>query len=78
MLEERERAASGCGDDLPTIGIDDCQRPVLRHGLGKNRAETLLIGGDEGGALGVAIRVGCSFDQSLVGDLACCGELASL
>ena len=70
MLEERERAPTRGGDDFAAVGIDDCERPMLCHGLGEDRAEALLVGGDEGGSLGIAIRVGRSFDQSLVGDLA--------
>jgi hypothetical protein len=51
---------------------------IARHCLGKDRAEVLLVGGDESSSLGVAIRFSCGFDQSLIGDRARCGELAAL
>jgi hypothetical protein len=41
VLEEGERTAPGCGDDLAAVGIDDCQRPVLRNGFGESRAKAL-------------------------------------
>ncbi len=78
MLEESECAASGGGDDLAAIGVDDCDRPMLCHSLGEYRAEALLIGSDEGGSLRVAIWVEHSLDQSLVGDFTGSGEFAAL
>jgi len=62
LLEEGERSTSRSGDDLPTVGIDDCERSVLGYGFGEGSAEALLIGSDEGGSLGVAIGVEHSFD----------------
>jgi hypothetical protein len=53
MHEEGEHATARRGDDLAAIGIDDCERPVLGDGFGEDRSETLLVGGDEGGALGM-------------------------
>ncbi len=78
MLEKGERTTTRRGDDLPAIGIDDRERPVLGNGFSKDRTEALLIGGDEGGSLGISIRIEYGVDQSLVGDLARCGEFAAL
>jgi hypothetical protein len=44
VLEEGERAAPGCSNDLPAIGIDDRERPVFGNGLREDRAEALLLG----------------------------------
>lgn len=78
MLEEGQGAASRRGNYLPTVGIDDRERPMLRYCLSEDRPESLLIGCDEGSSLRIAIRVSRGFDQPLVGDLAGCGELAVL
>ena len=78
MLEEGESATPGCGDDLAAIGVDDCEWPMVSYGFSEDRVETLLIGGNEGSSLGIAIRIEYSFNQPLVGDFACSGELAAL
>jgi len=41
-------------------------------------AEALLVGGDEGDSLGIAIRIELGFDQSLVCDFSGSGEFAAL
>ena len=78
VLEDGQSTASGRGNYLPTIGIDDREWPMLRYCLGKDRSEALLIGCDESGALRIAIRISRSFNQPLIGDLTGCGELAVL
>lgn len=45
MLEEGENAAARRGDNLAAIGVDDCERPVVSQGSGKDRIEALLVGG---------------------------------
>ena len=54
------------------------RRPVVGDRFGEGGAEPLLIDGEEGDSAGVAIRVEHGFGQPLIGDLAGCGELASL
>jgi hypothetical protein len=51
---------------------------MLRHCFGEDRAEALLVGGDEGGSFGIAIRIEHGFDQSLVCDFSGLGEFARL
>ena len=57
VLEKGEGTTTRRGDDLPAIGIDDRERPVLGNGFSEDRTEALLIGGDEGGSLGISIRI---------------------
>jgi|GEM_PF-2399054 len=78
MREEGERATARSGDDLTSIWIDDRERPTIFHGFGKDRIEGLLVGGDEGGPLGIAIRVEHGLNQPFVRDFAGPGELAAL
>jgi hypothetical protein len=78
VLEEGQGAASRRGNYLPTVRIDDCERPMLRYCLGEDRPKPVLVSCDEGGSLRIAIRVSRGFDQPLVSDLAGCGELAVL
>ena len=78
MLEESESATARRSDDLAAIGVDDRERPVVAYSFGEDRVEAVLVGGDEGGALGIAVGVEHSLDQPLVGDFAGSGELAAL
>jgi hypothetical protein len=64
-------------DDLITVGKDDRERPVIRHGFSEDRVEALLVGGDEGGSLGVAIGVEHGFNQPFIGEFACPGGCLS-
>jgi hypothetical protein len=77
VLEEGQGAASRRCDYLAAVGIDDRERPMLGHRLGEDRPEALLISCDEGGSLGVALRIGRGFDQPLVCDLAPRGQPAA-
>lgn len=61
----RRWLAGRSSDDLVTVGIDDCERPVLCCSFRECRPEALLIGGEEGGPLGIAIRIEHGFDQPL-------------
>jgi hypothetical protein len=70
--------AAGRSDDLAAVGVDDGERPATGNGLGEDRAESLLVSGDEGGALRITVRVGGRFDQTLVGDFSRAGEFAAL
>lgn len=78
MLQERKRARTWGGNDLSPIGIHNRKRPVLGDCLSQGLAESLLVRRNEGGALGIAIRVESSFDQPLAGDFSGYGELAAI